>query len=116
MSIDTEERCSVTPRKSLLERPWFFPVAVSLMVLALLGFLVWSTSKGITVPRPPEKPRQIEQYTILTPKGDIAVTEIRSGTEFNRILQLPDGQSIAEGGHVNSWGERQIDMIGNTHK
>jgi hypothetical protein len=72
------------------------------------------TRSGYTLPRAAEKPRQIEQYTINTPRGPIAVTEIRSGTEFNRLLQLPDGQSIAEDGRVNNWGERQIDMIGGT--
>lgn len=64
--------------------------------------------------RESEKTRVIKNYTLQTPRGDIAVTEIRSGTEFNRILQLPGGSVIAEAGWVNQWGEEQIRMIGPT--
>jgi hypothetical protein len=66
----------------------------------------------ISLPRAPEKPRQIEQYTIDTSRGPINVIEIRSGTEFNRILQMPDGQAIPEAGYINSWGEHKINLIG----
>jgi hypothetical protein len=54
----------------------------------------------------------IEQYTIETSQGTVAVTEIRSGTEFERVVLLPNGAVLNTSGHVNSWGERQIDKIG----
>ena len=59
-----------------------------------------------------EKQRKIVTYTIQTSKGEIVVTELRSGTEFNRILQMPDGKVIAEAGWINRWAEEQIRMIG----
>lgn len=66
--------------------------------------------------RESEKRRTITSYTIQTPRGEIVVTEFRSGTEFNRILQMPSGQAIAEAGWVNSWGEEQIRMIGQSEE
>jgi hypothetical protein len=109
------EALNVAPdRRMKSPRLWLWPIVATLLFLVGLIAIISLTRSGYTLPRAAEKPRQIEQYTIDTPRGPIAVTEIRSGTEFNRLLQLPDGQSIAESGHVNNWGERQIDMIGGT--
>lgn len=44
--------------------------------------------------------------------GEIQVTDLRSGTEFNRILQFPNGKTVVESGYVNHWGEDQIRIIG----
>jgi hypothetical protein len=58
------------------------------------------------------KKQRIQNYTIETTAGPILVTTIRSGTEFTRILQLPNQQAFIEAGWVNSWGEEQVRMIG----
>jgi hypothetical protein len=59
-----------------------------------------------------QKERSVATYVVPTAHGDILVTEFRSGTEFNRILQMPNGSTIAEAGWVNQWNEEQIRMIG----
>jgi hypothetical protein len=119
--IDTDktEPAALVPRSRLArigqwiyERPWLIPVAVALMFAVFIAAMVWLDSTGWTFPHRPEKPRLIERYSIETPRGPIAVTEIRSGDEFNRILQLPDGETVAEAGYLNSWGERKINLIG----
>ena len=95
---------------------WLLPlIAVAVMVVIFFASLgsfqpVWlSLSQRV---RESEKRRIITSYIIQTPRGEIAVTEYRSGTEFNRILQMPGGQAVAEAGWVNQWGEEQIRMIG----
>jgi hypothetical protein len=93
---------------------WLLPAVIASLVISTPFVLSLLTSHDITMPQAPEKPRLIEQYTIDTLQGSIAVTEIRSGTEFNRLLQMPDGWTKAEAGYVISWGERKINLIGST--
>ena len=40
------------------------------------------------------------------------VTGLRAGTELNRILKLPDGKFVVEGGYIDLWGEHEIRIIG----
>jgi hypothetical protein len=75
---------------------WLLPSATA--VIAILAMLLpanWIGSLPVYTGRieQSEKQRKIVRYTIQTPKGEIVVTELRSGTEFNRILQMPDRQS-----------------------
>jgi hypothetical protein len=44
--------------------------------------------------------------------GSLYVTDLRTGTEFNRVLKLPDGKFVVEGGYIDSWGEHEIRIIG----
>jgi hypothetical protein len=100
--------------KYIFERPLLFGSAMILLFFVGMAWLV-RTNTTLAVSafvHPSEKPRQIEQYTIESPHGDITAIEIRSGTEFQRVLLLPDGAAVNTSGHVNSWGERQIDKIG----
>jgi hypothetical protein len=83
-------------------------IAVALGAVALIAF----GTRPLERTREAEKNRTIKTYAIPTPRGDIQVTELRSGTEFNRIIQMPGGAVVAEGGWVNRWGEEQIRMIG----
>jgi hypothetical protein len=94
---------------------WLLPSATTVIaILLMLLPAYWLGSLPVYSGRikQSEKQRKIVNFTIQTPKGEIVVTELRSGTEFNRILQMPDGKVIAEGGWINRWGEEQIRMIG----
>jgi hypothetical protein len=94
---------------------WLLPGAIAVIAILLMMLpAYWIGSLPVYTGRieQSEKQRKIVTYTIQTPKGEIAVTELRSGTEFNRILQMPDGKVVAEAGWVNRWGEEQIRMIG----
>ena len=44
--------------------------------------------------------------------GTLYVTDLRTDTEFNRVLKLPDGKFVVEDGYIDSWGEREIRIIG----
>jgi hypothetical protein len=96
--------------------PYWAPYsALAVVAAAVLAVFIWLVpTKPIFLERvrEAEKERVIKTYAIPTPRGEILVTELRSGTEFNRILQMPGGATIAEGGWVNRWGEEQIRMIG----
>ena len=94
---------------------WLLPAAIAVItILLMLLPPYWIGSLPVYTGRieQSEKQRKIVTYTIQTPKDEIVVTELRSGTEFNRILQMPDGKVIAEAGWINRWGEEQIRMIG----
>jgi hypothetical protein len=56
-------------------------------------------------------PHMVANYLVslskLTAKGEIVVTERRTGTEFSRLYQLPGGQVIAEGGTINGKGRNR---------
>jgi hypothetical protein len=99
----------------LKNRYWLLPAAMAVIaILLMLLPAYWIGSLPLYTARiqQSEKQRKIVTYTIQTPKGEIVVTELRSGTEFNRILQMPDGKVIAEAGWINRWAEEQIRMIG----
>jgi hypothetical protein len=58
-----------------------------------------------------EQKTEIKNYSIESQAGPIQITDLKSGTEFNRILVLPNGRTVVEGGYINSWGDR-IRIIG----
>jgi hypothetical protein len=98
-----------------LRKNAFYLAALLIPVLCLFG--LYSTTSFMLPPLSDRlaavrEKHSVENYTIQTPEGPIEVTTIRSGTEFNRILQMTGGQAVAEAGWVNQWGEEQIRMIG----
>jgi hypothetical protein len=41
-------------------------------------------------------------------QGYIEVVDIRDGTEFTRVITMPNGATIAGSGYVNSGNEEQV--------
>lgn len=62
------------------------------------AFNEWTTQRA-------ELPRKIESFEI---GPDITVTDIRTGTEFTRIIRGPNGQIVVISGWVNRWGEHEV--------
>jgi len=51
----------------------------------------------------PTKPTVIDTQEVqLAGGGTLFITDIRTGTEFNRILKLPDGKFVVEGGYIEN--------------
>jgi hypothetical protein len=101
----------MTAISKFIFKPWAMPLAVVLEVLVIMGGF-WALSaflmpSGYIQVKPEQKPK-IEEFSA----GDIRVIDLRSGTEFNRILIFPNGRTVVEAGYVNSWGEQRIRIIG----
>jgi hypothetical protein len=83
-----------------------FIVAGTLVVFMVFLFTItgnqafneWTTRRA-------ELPRAIESFEI---GSDITVTDIRTGTEFTRIIRGPNGQLVVKSGWINRWGEHEI--------
>jgi hypothetical protein len=94
--------------------PAFF-LFVIIGIFVIYGLIFFIIPKmlptGYIQVKPEEKPH-LERQTLSSAAGPIEVIDLRSGTEFNRIILFPDGHHVVEGGYVNSLGEQRIRMIG----
>jgi hypothetical protein len=102
-----------------INKPWALPVIVLTEFAAIFGIILLffhlMPKPWLDLTRAPEQPSITRSYILPGREGEapIQVTEQRSGTEFNRILQFPNGRIVVESGWVNRWGEDQIRIIGN---
>jgi hypothetical protein len=55
-----------------------------------------------------EVQRKTHAWSIDSPQGQIQVVDIISGTEFLRIVTMPNGSTVAASGWVNSWDEEEV--------
>jgi hypothetical protein len=95
-----------------MEKWWSLPSVVLGEFVVIFGGM-WLVGNLLPVmPFPAERKNEIRSWTIALEKGAIEVTDIKSGTEFNRILQFPNGRIVVESGYINRWGEDQIRIIG----
>jgi hypothetical protein len=95
-----------------ISKPWSLPLVVGIEAGAIIGGLWFLFS---IVPGPinrPEQKTEIKSYSVESQAGQIQVTDLKSGTEFNRIMVLPNGRTVVEAGYINSWGEDRIRIIG----
>jgi hypothetical protein len=83
----------------LFDKPWGFPVVVSFEAIAIIGglWLLFAIVPGPLMTKPEQK-TEIRNYTVESAAGPIQITDLKSGTEFNRILILPNGRTVVEGG------------------
>jgi hypothetical protein len=97
------------------QSPPFFFFFVIIGIFLIYGLMFFVIPKilptGYIQVKPEEKPH-LERETLSSAAGPIEVIDLRSGTEFNRIILFPDGRAVVEGGYVNSLGEQRIRMIG----
>jgi hypothetical protein len=102
--------------KTFFDHWWSMPVVFLGEFILIFGgvyLVVRLPTSAFTTFRAPEQKTETRSYTISTAAGaSIVVTDLKSGTEFNRILQFPDGRVVVESGWVNHWGEDQIRIIG----
>jgi len=82
---------------------WWMIIVIS---LCGYGIFIWLMATrpfpGLPVTAP-MKPTVIETQEVqLAGGGTLFITDIRTGTEFNRILKLPDGKFVVEGGYIEN--------------
>ena len=64
-----------------------------------------------------EARRKTHSFSIDSEQGRVMVLDITTGSEFLRIVTLPNGATIAASGWVNQWDEEQVrELAINQHK
>jgi hypothetical protein len=55
-----------------------------------------------------EARRKTHSFSIESEQGRVMVLDITTGSEFLRIITMPNGTTIAASGWVNQWDEEQV--------
>jgi hypothetical protein len=55
-----------------------------------------------------EARRKTHSFSIDSEQGRVMVLDITTGSEFLRIITMPNGTTIAASGWVNQWDEEQV--------
>ena len=64
-----------------------------------------------------EARRKTHSFSIDSEQGGVMVLDITTGSEFLRIITMPNGTTIAASGWVNQWDEEQVrELAINQHK
>jgi hypothetical protein len=64
-----------------------------------------------------EARRKTYSFSIDSELGRVMVLDITTGSEFLRIITMPNGTTIAASGWVNQWDEEQVrELAINQHK
>jgi hypothetical protein len=64
-----------------------------------------------------EARRKTHSFSIDSEQGKVMVLDITTGSEFFRIITMPNGVTIAASGWVNQWDEEQVrELVINQHQ
>jgi hypothetical protein len=64
-----------------------------------------------------EARRKTHSFSIDSERGKVVVLDITTGSEFLRIITMPNGTTIAASGWVNQWDEEQVrQLVVDQHK
>jgi hypothetical protein len=64
-----------------------------------------------------EARRKTHSFSIDSELGRVMVLDITTGSEFLRIITMPNGTTIAASGWVNQWDEEQVrKLVMDQHK
>ena len=64
-----------------------------------------------------EARRKTHSFSIDSEQGRVTVLHITTGSEFLRIITMPNGTTIAASGWVNQWDEEQVrELVIDQHK
>ena len=64
-----------------------------------------------------EARRKTHSFSIDSEQGRVMVLDITTGSEFLRIITMPNGTTIAASGWVNQWDEEQVrQLVVDQHK
>ena len=64
-----------------------------------------------------EARRKTHSFSTDSEQGGVMVLDITTGSEFLRIITMPNGTTIAASGWVNQWDEEQVrELAINQHK
>ena len=105
----------LTFKKIVTSLPFFSVVvavvtlsAIWLMTRSSIGEYIYSASDLAGRIQKADAKRATRLWSIDSPQGHIEVVDIRDGTEFTRIITMPNGATIAASGYINSWNEEQV--------
>jgi hypothetical protein len=96
--------------KKLLSSPVFLGVILSCFIFGSIWLGLSQNSPVNFSGRAAraEAQRKTHAWSIDSPQGQIQVVDIISGTEFLRIITMPNGSTVTASGWVNSWDEEEI--------
>ena len=64
-----------------------------------------------------EARRKTHSFSIDSEQGRVIVLDITTGSEFLRIIKMPNGTTIAASGWVNQWDEEQVrELVMDQHR
>ena len=64
-----------------------------------------------------EARRKTHSFSIDSEQGKVMVLDISTGSEFLRVVTMPNGVTIAASGWVNQWDEEQVrELVINQHQ
>jgi hypothetical protein len=64
-----------------------------------------------------EARRKTHSFSIDSEQGRVMVLDITTGSEFLRIITMPNGTTIAASGWVNQWDEEQVrELVMDKHR
>ena len=91
--------------RSWIREAYWLPLAIP--VVAVICWVIWMPNR-FELSRAPEQVQRIERTNVDTAGGQIEIIDLRTGTEFDRIIRTSDGQIFIQSGWINHWGEHQI--------
>ena len=64
-----------------------------------------------------EARRKTHSFSVDSEQGRVIVLDITTGSEFLRIITMPNGTTIAASGWVNQWDEEQVrELVMDQHR
>jgi hypothetical protein len=113
-------------RKSIVKIPGW-PVFYLLCGIAVAAIAVFVIFIANSTSFPPldlsgrlvraEARRKTHSFSIDSEQGKVMVLDITTGSEFLRIITMPNGVTIAASGWVNQWNEEQVrELVINQHQ
>ena len=83
--------------------------------MAIAVFVFWTVNSASFPPLDlsgrlvrAEARRKTHSFSIASDLGRVLVLDITTGSEFLRIITMPNGTTIAASGWVNQWDEEQV--------
>jgi hypothetical protein len=95
------------------------------IALAAVAVLVFGTANSTSFPPldfsgrlvRAEARRKTHSFSIDSEQGRVMVLDITTGSEFLRIITMPNGSTIAASGWVNQWDEEQVrELVMDQHR
>jgi hypothetical protein len=92
-----------------------FYVLCGIALAAVAVFVFWTANSASFPPLDlsgrlvrAEARRKTHSFSIDSEQGKVMILDITTGSEFLRIITMPNGITIAASGWVNQWDEEQV--------
>jgi hypothetical protein len=88
---------------------------LAIALAAVMVFVIWTANSASFPPLDlssrlvrAEARRKTHSFSIDSEQGRVMVLDLTTGSEFLRIITMPNGTTIAASGWVNQWDEEQV--------